>query len=142
MRNKGFIMILDAVLATILILSLLYTMDQNLLLTEKTVSQELLLMRTGYDIVNVLVKEKTLGKSPSVINERIGQMLPPNYGFKIIVSKYVIAEDELQIQEIVEIGSIADDPKRVVRGDRSFLLKKETGGIDYYCIAKFWIYEL
>ncbi|MFC2154684.1 hypothetical protein ACFLRC_04315 [Candidatus Altiarchaeota archaeon] len=141
MKNKGFIFTLDAVLATLLVLNLLWTSDQGILQAEKDFQEKLIQQRAGFDILNTLIEEGSIHEDSTEIRNRLNLLVPPNYNMTIHIYKHSMAGGTLTSHGITEVGSLPGDSSMIIEGERTFLTYLPNQGIEYYYYIEFWIYR-
>ena len=86
--NKGFVLVLDALLAVILFISLMQAIETNYFLSQESFNT-IQIERMSNDALT-LMDNKNAWKSmnPSLIDENLEAILPQNISRKIIIKSY------------------------------------------------------
>ena len=140
MKNRGFILTLDAAIAAFTVLTILAYI--NVITNESEVTQwsESRMLARGYDVTAMLENTGALaGGSQAEIEDAVNEVLSPNYGFRLEVTSYVDAGGALALNDSYSVGPEVAESELVTHGTQTFLTLA-NGSVESFNAAEFWIW--
>lgn len=132
-NKKGFVFALDAAFAVVVFILLLLAIRYYATGFHKNTLPDIQTLRVGSDILAVLDYTGTLNTlNKNTIENKMEDLLPPNYEMKIIISG-----ESSHCDEEAGAEDIPDD-RFVASGKRFLAANPQT--TTYYCTARYWIW--
>ncbi len=126
--NKALIFTIDAVAASIIVITILIVCYVYLFRTSSEIPN-LSLLRTGDDIITVLEYDGTIKTlNENTISSELNKILPVQYDMQIKI-----------FPENITIGNQIPDDRFVASGRRFFVITNETTSSNHY--TQFWIWS-